>query len=51
MNPSLSSDNIDKDVVEKWLDTSQTLHEWTRVFRLAKKIPWNQANMSQKKTS
>ena len=30
------TDNIDGDVVDKWLDMSQNLQDWTRTFRLAK---------------
>ena len=38
MTPSISSDNIDGDVVDKGLDMSQNFQYWTRTFRLAQNI-------------
>ena len=36
MTPIILRNNIDGDVVDKWLDMSQNLQDWTRTFRLAK---------------
>ena len=36
LKPTISSENIDDEVIEKWLSMSQTLQDWSRTFRLAK---------------
>ena len=35
--PTISSTELDDQVVEKWLAMNQTLHSWSRNFRLAKR--------------
>ena len=35
-SPTISSDKVDPDMIEKWLGMNQTLHTWTRIFRVVK---------------